>query len=248
MTRRSEKGGSGRPSLFKRRGLLLTGALGVAILVGLCVWQIQRLEWKEGVIATLDARLSGAPTALPREFDPATQEFTRVAIKGRFDGAPGAHGFVDAPLLTSLPPYGPGYRVIQPFELDDGRRVLVDRGYVPITEKNHAGAASRPTPAPEGKIGITGALRWPDEGREGPDFGADSNVWTDRDLDEMAALFGTEPVLIVAETSTAVGDWPVPQPIEAINVSNNHLQYALTWGALALIWAAMTIWLALRRE
>ncbi|QIE56235.1 SURF1 family protein [Pikeienuella piscinae] len=227
---------------------MLTGALGAAVLVSLCIWQIQRLEWKEGVITTLETRLSGAPTALPEAFDPATQEFTRVVIKGRFDGAPGAHGFDDAPLLTSLPPYGPGYRVIQPFVLDDGRRVLVDRGYLPVTEKNVAGAASRPTPAPDGVIEITGALRWPDEGREGPDFGAVDNVWVNRDLDEMAALFGTEPVLIVAETSTAVGDWPIPRPIEAINVPNNHLNYAITWGALALIWAGMTAWLVVRPQ
>lgn len=242
-----EKGGSGRPSSFRRAGVLATGVLGVLILVGLCIWQVQRLQWKEGVIAQLEARLAAAPVPLPARFDPPNQEFSRVRIEGAFDGAAGAHGFADAPLLTSLRPHGPGYRVIQPFTLEDGRRVMVDRGYVPVEEKNEGGAASRPTPAPPGPLTLVGALRWPEEGDEGPDFGAQDNVWTERDLEEMAALFGTEPVLIVAETSTAMGEWPLPQPIAAVDVPNNHLEYAITWGALAFAWTAMTGFLAFRR-
>lgn len=241
----TEKGGSGRPSHLRRRGFVAFGALGVAILIGLCVWQIQRLMWKEAVIATLEMRLSAPPKPLPVSFAPAVQEFSRVTVSGRFDGATGAHGFTDAPLLTSQRPQGPGYRVIQPFDTDDGRRIMVDRGYVPVSEKNVNGSAAKPTPAPQGAISLTGALRWPDEGGGGA-YGVNDNVWIQRDLAEMARLFDAEPVLIVAETSTAIGDWPIPQPIEAINVPNNHLEYALTWGALAVIWAVMTGWLAFR--
>ncbi|MEM8754824.1 MAG: SURF1 family cytochrome oxidase biogenesis protein, partial [Pseudomonadota bacterium] len=91
-----------------RLGVVLTGVLGVAILIGLCVWQVQRLAWKEGVIETLEARLSGAPAPLPERLDPDSQEFSRVVIRGGFAETPGAHGFVDAPLLTSIRPHGPG--------------------------------------------------------------------------------------------------------------------------------------------
>ncbi len=231
-----------------KAGIIAIGALGTAVLIGLCVWQVQRLAWKEGLIATLEARLAAPPAPLPAAFDPETQEFSRVAVTGRFDGAPGAEGFVDAPLLTTRRPFGAGYRVIQPFETTDGRRVMIDRGFVPLEEKNEAGGATRPTPAPEGVLEITGALRWPDEGDDGPDHGATDNVWVNRDLAEMAPLFGAEPVLIVAETSTAIGKWPAPQPIEAVNVRNNHMEYAITWAALALVWAVMTGYLAFRRS
>lgn len=231
-----------------RIGIVVIGCAGVLILIGLCVWQVQRLGWKEGVIATLETRLTAQAGALPETFDPEAQEFSRVTLTGAFDGANGRHGFADAPLLTSRRPDGPGYRIIQPFETTDGRRVMVDRGYIPVVEKNEGGAAARPTPAPAGEITITGALRWPGEGGDGRPFGARDNVWTARDLDVMAELFDAEPALIVAETSTAVGRWPVPQPIEAVNVPNNHLEYALTWGALAAIWAAMTGWLAFGRR
>lgn len=248
MARISEKGGESRPSLFGRIGVIATGLLGVAVLLGLCLWQVQRLEWKQGVIATLEARLAGDPAPLPATFDPESQEFTRVTLTGRFDGETGAHGFTDAPLLTSERPYGPGYRIIQPFETVDGRRVMVDRGYQPVAEKNDRGAASKPTPAPAGEITITGALRWPDEGTGSKGYGASDNVWTARNLDEMARLFNAEPVLIVAETSTATGKWPVPIPIAAINVPNNHLNYAITWGLMALAWAIMTAWLIFRPQ
>lgn len=240
-----DKGGASRPSRFKRIGVLATGALGVAVLISLSVWQFQRLEWKAGVIATLESRLEAPPAPLPAAFDPETQEFTRVTITGAFDGAKGAHGFTDAPLLTTLRPFGPGYRVIQPFETVEGRRVMVDRGYIPVAEKNEKGVALRPTPAPPGPLALTGALRWPDEG-EGRAYGERDNVWTSRNLEEMAALFGVEPVLVVAETSTAVGRWPIPQPIRTVNVPNKHLEYALTWAALAIAWAGMTGLLACR--
>lgn len=231
-----------------RFGLIATGVLGVIVLIGLSVWQFQRLAWKEGVIATLDARLEAAPIALPTTFDPQNQEFARVRITGQFMGRAGKHGFVDAPLLTSMRPHGPGYRVIQPFQLNDGRRVMVTRGFVPVAEKNADGAASVPTPAPDGPIEVIGALRWPDEGGADQPYGSRDNVWTSRDLVRMADLFEAEPVLVVAETSTAVGDWPIPQPIASVNVTNNHLEYALTWATLALCWAAMTGWLVFRPQ
>lgn len=237
----------GRPRPFARRyGMVALGAVGVAVLIALSVWQFQRLAWKEALIAELEGRLAAPPVVLPAELDPATDEFRRVTLTGKFSDVTGAHGFADAPLLTSVRPHGPGYRVIQPFDLADGRRVMVDRGYAPVASKNRLGAAARPTPAPADFITLTGALRWPDETGD-PPFGADDNVWTARDLGVMAELFDAEPVLVVAETDTAVIDWPRPQPLEAVKVRNNHLEYALTWAALAVIWAAMTGYLAFRR-
>ena len=232
-----------------RIGIIATGIAGVCVLLWLCIWQVQRLEWKEDLIATLQTRLATAPMPLPAAFELETHEFSRVEITGRFDGAVGRHGFADAPLLVTLRPHGAGYRVIQPFTLADGRRVMVDRGYIPVAEKNDGGAASRPTAAPDGSITLRGALRWPvEEYEDGPAFGARDNVWTARDLPEMAGLFDSEPVLIIAETDTSVGEWPIPRPLKVVNIKNDHLEYAITWGSLALVWAVMTGWLAFRRR
>ncbi len=227
--------------------MIVTGVVGVAVLMGLCIWQVQRLAWKEGVIATLEGRLAEAPVALPAAFDPETQEFSRVRIEGRFTGEIGAHGFADAPLLTSRKFVGPGYRIIQPFDLTDGRRIMVDRGFAPVEVKNEGGAASRPTPAPDGALEIVGALRWPDVSVDQA-YGPNDNVWTARDLSVMARLFGAEEVLVVSETSTAVGEWPRADPIRAVNVRNNHFEYAITWAALAIGWAIMTGFLIFRPD
>ncbi len=227
--------------------MIVTGIVGVAVLAGLCVWQIQRLQWKQGVIAQLEARLAEPPKTLPDVFDPDLQEFSRVRIKGRFTGELGQHGFADAPLLTSRKFIGPGYRIIQPFELTDGRRIMVDRGFAPVETKNLNHAASRPTPAPDGNVEIVGALRWPEAGDDQA-YGVNDNVWTARNLTTMARLFSTEKVLVVAETSSAVGEWPKADPIRVVNVRNNHLEYAMTWAALAIGWAVMTGFLIFRPD
>ncbi len=247
ISENAKGGAQRRPSSFKRWGMIVTGIVGVAVLVGLCVWQIQRLVWKEGVIAQLEARLAEPPKALPKMFDPDLQEFSRVRIEGRFLGELGKHGFADAPLLTSRKFIGPGYRVIQPFDLTDGRRIMVDRGFAPVETKNEGGAASRPTPAPDGAIELVGALRWPEVSSDQA-YGVNDNVWTARDLSAMARLFKAEAVLVVAETSSAVGDWPKADPIRAVNVRNNHLEYAITWAALAIGWAIMTGFLIFRPD
>lgn len=224
------------------------GVVGTATLLGLMTWQLQRLAWKEGLIATLETRLGAEPVALPVSPEIATMEFRRVSLEGRFTGAAGAHGFADAAYLTTLKPWGPGYRVVQPFETTDGRTILVDRGYAPVETKNEGGAAARPTPAPEGALSLTGALRWPQDGDYFADeaAGPADNVWLTRSVARLAPLWGAEPMLVVAETDTAVGDWPKPRPV-TVDLPNDHLSYAVTWGSLAAIWAVMSALLA-RRE
>jgi surfeit locus 1 family protein len=227
---------------------LAFGAAGVAILLGLMTWQLQRLAWKEGLIATLEQRLAEPPAALPAAPDPETWEFRRVAVIGRFIETPGAHGFVDAAYLTTIRPWGAGYRIVQPFATDDGRTLLIDRGYVPVAEKNEGGRAALATPVAEGPLTVTGALRWPQDA----DFfayeaaGPADNVWLTRSVASLAPLWGAEMLLIVAETSTGDGDWPVPQPV-TVALPNDHLEYAVTWGGLAAVWAVMAGLLA-RRE
>jgi surfeit locus 1 family protein len=223
---------------------IVIGVIGCAILAGLSAWQLQRLAWKEGLIATLEARLTAGAVALPASPAPA-DEFLRVEVTGRFPGEDGTHGHPDAPFLTTRD-REPGYRILQPFETAEGRRIMVDRGFEPAARKNEAGFAIRPTPAPAGEVTLTGALRFPEETAD-PPFGQRDNVWVARDLATMARVFGTEPLLLVSETPTDVADgWPQPMPL-TVDLPNNHLNYAITWALLCLVWAVMSIvWL--RRE
>lgn len=217
-----------------RRGVLAAvvfGLVGTGVLVGLGVWQLQRLAWKQALIARLEERLAAEPVPLPIRPDPATDAFLRVAADG-IVGGPEVH------LLTSLRRSGPGFRVIAPLATSGGRMVLVDLGYIPEADKN----AARPPATGM----VTGALYWPEETdgfTPAPDLGA--NIWFARDVPAMAAALGTEPLLIVAE-SHPFGSLPRPLRL-GVNLPNDHLQYAITWFALALVWAVMSAMLV-RRE
>lgn len=215
-------------------GPAFVGVLGTAILIGLCVWQVQRLAWKEDLLAQLEARLSAPPVDIPASPNPARHQFLQVETTGQL-------GPDELHVLTTRKPSGPGFRVIAPLTRSDGRRVLVDLGYVPEAEK----AAERFDRRAEGTV--LGALFWPEE-RDGftpdPDLGA--NIWFARDVAEMAEVLGTEPVLVVAEAHP-LGTTPLPERL-GVNLPNNHLNYAITWGLLAVVWAVMTaVWLRSRQ-
>lgn len=204
---------------------LLVGLLGVAVLVSLGVWQLQRLEWKRGVLAEIDARLAAAPVPVPELPDPQADRYRRVRAEGAL--LPG-----EIHVYTAGPGGRVGYRIVAPMQLADGRRILVDRGFVPLAEKD---VARQPGP-----LAVTGSLVWPDDGPPDPDRAR--NIWTGRDVPLMAADLGTEPVLVVAaETEPAGG--PVPLPVTVV-IPNDHLGYAVTWFGLAAVWTLMTgLWL-----
>lgn len=217
---------------------ILIGVVAVSILSSLGMWQLSRLAWKEGLLTEIATRLEAAPVALPASPEENTDQFLQV----RLDGQLGAE---ELAVLTSRRPYGPGFKIVSPFELDDGRRVLVDRGFVPENLKD---PATRAAAWPNTQA--TGTLFWPNETDSfTPDPDIAGNVWFARDLGPMAEVLGTEPVL-VSLRDPLTGDWPKPAPV-AHNVPNNHLSYAITWFVLALVWCVMTvIWIRaeLRRD
>ena len=206
--------------------LLLFGVTGAAILIGLGTWQVQRLAWKEGILAEIDARIGDAPAPLPANPKPETDRYQPVAVSGTF--LPG-----ELHVLTSIKNVGPGYLVIAPFETDTGRRILIDRGFVLETDKD---AARMPEPAT-----VEGNLHWPQE-TDGftPEPDLARNTWFARDVDRMAAALDTEPVLVIARSPT--GDGVTPIGIDTSAIPNDHLNYAITWFSLAAIWIAMTIY------
>lgn len=209
---------------------LLFGLIGTAVLIALGLWQVQRLDWKRGILDSIGTRIAADPVAVPPAPIPAEDQYRRVEASGVI-GAGEIH------VYTASPSGGVGYRVIAPFTLTDGRRILIDRGFVPIGEKD----AARPV----GPISVLGSLLWPDDGAlasNPPDLAR--NIWIGRDLPAMASEMGTEPLLIVA-AETDPADGPAPLPV-TVNIPNSHLEYAVTWFGLAAVWAGMTLWLLWR--
>ncbi|EYD71160.1 SURF1 family protein [Limimaricola hongkongensis] len=203
---------------------LFMGLLGCAILIGLGVWQVQRLSWKSAILADLDARILAAPVPLSGlgTADPQAQRYLPVIAEGRLTGD-------EIHVLSAAD--GPGYRVIGVLDTG-GRRVMVDLGFVPLAAKARGRAAL--------DVMVTGNLHWPqevDDWTPAPDTA--DNIWYARDVGPMAAALGTKPLLIVARRVTPeLGTWPMPLDSDA--VPNDHLGYAITWFSLAAVWAVMT--------
>jgi surfeit locus 1 family protein len=208
---------------------------GFAVFVGLGVWQLQRLEWKEGVLAEIEAMIGAEPTPLPVAPDPEADKYRPVRIAGHF-------GDGELLVLVSTRDWGPGFRVIAPFETEAGRRIMVDRGFVPTEARE---AARGP-----GAAEITGNLHWPDERSSStPEDDVAANWWYARDVAKMAAALGTEPVLVIARSVTDPAIRPLPVTTEAIR--NKHFEYAMTWFLFAATWVVMTgfaLWRIRRRN
>lgn len=209
---------------------LLIGLLGGAILISLGIWQVNRLAWKQSVLAEIDARIADAPVALPATPDPQADRYLPVTATGRFIGE-------QIDILVSRKQIGPGVRVVEAFETADGRRILVDRGFVPQD--------ARSAPRLSGPATVEGNLHWPDEvDSYTPPPDATTGLWFARDVPAMAAALNTEPTFIVARRPTG-GDIE-PMPVDSSGIPNDHMNYAITWFSLAAVWLGMTAYLLWR--
>lgn len=209
---------------------LVLGLAGAGLLIGLGIWQTQRLTWKEAIIADAERMIAADTIALPAAPDPTKDRYRAVAVSGRFTGE-------EAHVLTSTREMGPGFLVVGAYQTDDGRRILIDRGYVPETAKT--------APRPPRALTVAGNLNWPDDVTAStPRYDAERAIWYGRDVAGIADLLNTEPVLIIARTDT--GDAVLAQPVTTAGFRNDHLSYAVTWFGLAAVWLGMTVFLLWR--
>lgn len=206
---------------------LIFGIAGVAVLMALGFWQLSRLDEKQMVIAEIEARIGAAPVALPDAPEEARDRYLPVHVEGQYTGE-AAH------VLSSQREQGTGSRVIAVLETSAGRRVLVDRGFLPDAARGSADLASGP-------VRVAGNLHWPRDTTDStppPDMGR--GLWFSRAVAPLAAHLGTEEVLIVARQDGATVPGLTTMPVATIDIRNDHLEYAITWFLLALVWAGMT--------
>jgi len=136
-------------------------------------------------------------------------------------------------VLVSQKRVGAGYRVISPFETQAGDRILVDRGFIAVQDRDAARAS--------GPVQITGNLHWPDDRTSStPANDVAGNIWFARDIDAMAAALDTAPLLVITRETSPALPGVTPLPVDAAGIPDDHLQYAVTWFSLAAIWLVMT--------
>jgi surfeit locus 1 family protein len=225
-----------------RRSLILAtvfAAAGVAFLLGLCKWQIDRHVEKEQLIAATTSRLHVAPQPLPPRADwpkltAAADEYRRVEFAAQVQKSKEALVYTTG--STFRPDVsGPGYWVFAPAKLADGGVVAVNRGFVPIGYKDGAGAT-------DDRVTIVGVMRWPEpRGAFTPADDPQHDVWYVRDPQDIAAAKHWGPVApfyVEQESPQSPGGWPRAGKL-VVTLTNYHLDYAFTWFLLALALASV---------
>lgn len=209
---------------------VILGVSGVAVLMSLGFWQLARMEEKRAYLDEIETRIANAPIPLPAVPEEGPHKFQAVTTEGRFTGE-----YLE--VLAGQKGATPGVMVIEAFALPDGRRIMVQRGF--IEEE------VRQVPRPPHEAKIEGNLHWPDDTSSStPPPDQKTGLWFARDVPAMAARLQTEPTLIVASAPT--GDGIAPMPVDTSGIPNNHWGYAIQWFLLAATWAGMTVFLLWR--
>ena len=206
-----------------------------AILCWLGVWQLQRLEWKQGIIAKMQARMGKPPLPLPRAHEwPIMNalretEYRKYHVTGTFDHTKEVLIFRAAGKRQ----LGPVFHVITPLSRADGSTVLINRGFVPHALRDQA---KRSAGQIGGPVIITAYLRKAEPRNSfTPVDTPDKGIWYSRDPEAMAShlkLENAAPFLLDADSTPNPGGWP-KGGVTSVKIPNNHLSYAWTWFGLA---------------
>jgi surfeit locus 1 family protein len=217
-------------------GLTFACAILFALLCGLGVWQLERLQWKLALIAQVNSHMAAAPVPLEAILAMRTDDaqYRKVTLTGQFDHAREAYVFTtDGGAAV--------YHVLTPFITTAGT-LLVDRGEVP---KEKLDPATRAQGNVGGEQTITGVWRVPDaRGFFTPPPDLAHRVWYSRDMAGIAAadhLHLIAPELVEADGAPNPGGWPRGGRT-VVEFRNQHLSYAVTWFGLAL--GLLGIWFA----
>ncbi|ANM09470.1 MULTISPECIES: SURF1 family protein [unclassified Rhizobium] len=231
------------PVLPRRRLPVITGILvliALAILISLGTWQVERLHWKEGLLADIAARQVAAPVPLADIEAMAASggdiEYRKVTATGRYINNKERHFFATWRGQT-------GFYVYTPLELADGRALLVNRGFVPYENKE-------PEMRMQGQLTdqqtVTGLAREKLPGKPSwvvPDNDVAKNIFYWKDLDVMAESVGLEkarviPFFVDADSTPNPAGLPIGG-VTQVDLPNDHLQYAFTWYGLAAVLVAV---------
>ena len=205
--------------------IVFIGFAGTACLLYLGKWQIDRLYWKLDVLKKIDQKIAAAPVPMPGEPSESSHKYLSVEISGQFLQE-------SIRVLASKKRYGAGYRIIHVFRTN-GRRLLVDLGFVGLETDYDVDLIN--------DISLVGNLHWPDEvDNFTPEPDLENNIWFARNVERVASALQTEPILIILKDSTLKDQNIKPMPIDTTHIPNDHLQYAITWFSLAIIWALMS--------
>ena len=215
-----------------------------SVLIALGVWQMERRAWKNDLIARIEAALS-APPANYNPTKPAgaeAREFMLVRVKGEFLNTQAVKVLTPTPETALMRTReGFGYLIYTPLKFNEGI-VFVNRGFVPQSLEGSQ------TLLAGGETEVRGIVRIPaPSGWFTPQAEPAKRLFFAADIPAMAAAAGLKSgETIVNEYIEAVpvpgaAAWPLARDprILLASIPNRHLEYALTWFALAAAFAGL---------
>ncbi|MBX9467480.1 MAG: SURF1 family protein [Rhizobium sp.] len=219
------------------------------ILISLGTWQVNRLHWKEALLADIQQRSTAAPVDI-RELERLLTsgeavDYRHAMATGRYLNDKERH------FLATFQGQS-GFYLYTPLQLPDGRYLLVNRGFVPYDRKD---PASRPESLTEGEQTVTGLARAELTEKPSslvPDNDETANIFYWKDRARMAASVDLPadrvlPFFLDADATPVAGGLP-KGGVTQIDLPNNHLQYVITWYGLAFALVAVVLAGLIRRK
>jgi cytochrome oxidase assembly protein ShyY1 len=217
----------------KWAGWFLLAVLGAAVCVGLANWQLDRRDQAHRVVSAVETNYDRAPVAFDTmrgvfaHYDDRA-EWTAVVLRGTYDTA-GQRIVRNRPLNGQ-----PGYEVLVPLRLKGGEAVIIDRGWLPIGNRE-AGRPDQVPAAPAGEVTVVARIK---EGEGSIQRGAPAGQLASIQLQDYAAELGY-PVLtgsygVLASESPAPASTPAALPKPAVD-EGPHLSYAMQWIAFGVM-------------
>ncbi|MDF3075404.1 MAG: hypothetical protein K0S54_3071 [Alphaproteobacteria bacterium] len=215
----------------------------VIIMLGLGAWQLQRLEWKNDLMARIAERTAQEPVAFDRlSGEEDKDEYRRVRLRGSF-----VHD-KELYLAARSRNNNVGFHVVTPLVLTNGMAVLVNRGWVPSDRKEPAKRAEGQI---AGETDVTALVRLTQkQGMMQPDNDAAKNVWFYIDVPEMKKAAGVATEIdywFEADATPNPGGFPIGGQTR-IQMPNDHLQYAVTWFVFAVTLTVIFLIYSYRRK
>jgi surfeit locus 1 family protein len=197
----------------------------LALLLGLGFWQLQRAEWKRGIIEHYTAQSALEPlNALSLASEADKIIYRRAVLGGKFIH----HQSIE--LRPRVQDGVVGYDLVAPLKLYTGEIIFVLRGFVPDSTKEFIDA-------PTGTVAVSGVLKSLPPQASHPDNAPSKNQWYWLDAAAVAQKYNLEkpyPLLLAAQDAPTNTTWP--RPHNTVPVFNDfHLAYAATWFLLAFI-------------
>ncbi|NOX95311.1 MAG: SURF1 family protein [Alphaproteobacteria bacterium] len=226
--------------------LTIFAIISLGILVFLGVWQLQRLEWKQGLIEKVEARIHQPPIPLddavwrwrggedmeymPVRVSGVYLQVGEAKIFGLLEGRAGAYIFTPLLRHESAKAESKIIYVNRGFALQSVSDSVLWSNELEMSYKSVEGLFR----TAEQRPGIAGAFR--------PTDSPDENQWYLRDPRLFASNAGLDaPPYYIDSFAIEGAQWPKGGTTR-LDFSNRHLEYALTWFGLAL--TLIGVWLA----